>query len=703
MEVIDTKDKSEKKIKLADDELIDLVMSDKQEAEKYFNTYIAPKIILRYELLNNSNEYYAKKFAKLHEQCAFTSSDIKDVVEWLMPSFTEVFFGADKIVGIFGRTREDDPEVLEKVIKYQMQSQNKGYIVLDQWIRDALESGLGVIRLDWEHREEEVMEEAVMTAEEYLYTPEDVLKKAVKKVQALPDGTYLVERKNIKVTKNQPVIRNIMAGEYIYLPDENEDGQMVFECHRHKVIYDDLMKMGKLGFYENLEDFDFIDSTADDTSMDAVADAVRNFDGEPKTREHNSGFDASYRDTQDARKQVMVYDCFGKYDVDGDGLLEDIHVIVANNRIIFKEVNEVGRSPFFHLSFYANSYQKWKTAVADFLQDVQDLKTALMKQIIINTSINNDRGFAIDDSQLDARKDLEAGKKTVRFQLSMGRNIGDLMQPLPQYQLPKETFSLMEMANTWSEQKTGITKYNQGLDAGSLNKTATGISRIMEASQQRMRKMARDGAENGIVPLYEHLIKLDKMYLDQNFTFRLTNDYYDFAPDDINGDYDVQVTSNIGLQDKQLTIQNLMLMFTQILPNLLQMGAATPQGMWETATQIIQEMGFTNPDKYIGVEASAANTQGFAQQLVQMLPQLMMQLGQQLGLNPEQAGAIAQQLAQIIQQQAQQGIQQQQQFMPQPAMQNQQQPNVPTQGQSQQAISSMAMTPDAARQRGIFR
>lgn len=693
MEVVNEEIRPQK-FKISDEELYDMVLADKQEAEKFFSTYISPRIIMRYELLNNSDVYYSEKFPKLHNQCRFTASDTKDVVEWLMPSFTEVFFGADKVVGIFGRTRDDDPEILEKVIKYQIQSQNKGYVVLDQWIRDALEAGLGVLRMDWEHVEEDVVEDVVMTAEEFLYIPEDIAAKTIKKAESLPDGTYLVTRKNTKVVKNQPVIKNVMPGEYIYLPDENMDGQMVFECHRYRAIFDDLLRMEQTGKYSNLEDFNFVTNSSDDASMNAIADAIRNYDGEPKTRNVNNGFDASFRESQDARKQVMVYDCFGKYDVNKDGLLESVHIVIANDRIVFKEINEIDRSPFFHLSFYQSSYQKWKVAVADFEQDIQDVKSALIKQIIINTAQNNDSGFAVDANQLEARKDLEEGKKTVRFNLGMNRSISDLMQPIPQYQLPKEAFTLLELAGTWSEQKTGITKYNQGLDSGSLNKTATGISRIMEASQQRMRKMARDGAENGIVPLYEHLIRLDKKYLDSDFVFRLTNDYYDFAPDDITGDYDVQVTSNIGLQDKQLTIQNLMLMFTQILPNLLQMGAASPQGMWETAQQIIQEMGFTNPDKYIGMEAGAAMTQGFAQQLVQTIPQLMMQLGQQLGLSPEQAGAIAQQLAQVIQQQAQGQMQQQQQFMP---------PQAPTRGQSMQAINAMPTSSEAAREQGVFR
>lgn len=696
MELIE-KDVKRKKIKLSDEQLFELVRLDKDQAEAYFTEYIQPQIVLRYNLLNSSDSYYASRLPKLHEMCSFSSSEVKDVVEWLMPSFTEVFFGADKIIGIFGRTPDDDPEVLEKVIQYQTQTQNKGYVVMDQWVRDALECGLGVIRLEWEHQEKKVLNKYSATAEEfYNLAPEDTA--MVTKAEIQEDGTFILTVKDIETIKDQATISNVMPGEYIYLPDKNSDGRMVFEMQRKKVVFDDLLKLGKLGIYKNLDDMDFNADLMENGSLNIIADAIRNYSGE-KDRETNDYSDASTADGQLGRKLVMLYDCWGRYDVDGDGLLELVHVKVCNNRIIFKEVSEIDRSPFFHLSFYQNSYQTWKAAVADFLSDIQDLRTALMKQIIINTSINNDRGFAIDASQDQAREDIEAGRKNIRVKLGMGKTINDVMQPIPKYELPREALTLYQMIGDMSEQKTGITKYNQGLDSSSLNKTATGISRIMEASQQRMKKMARDGAENGIVPLFKHLIVLDKHYLKDEFVLRITNQYYQFKPDDINGEFDVQVTSNVGLQDKQLTIQNLMLMFTQILPNLLQMGAASPQGMWETAVQIIKEMGFTNPDKYIGMAAGSAIMQQMGNQISQMLPQLMMQLGQQMGLSPEQAGVIAQNLASAIQQQIQGQAQQQQAMIPQGTMPI----NVPSQSQSMQAINAVPTDQQTARERGIFR
>lgn len=646
--------KPAKKFKVSDEDLFDIVISDKNEAERYFDASIAEGVIMRYNLLHSNKDYYKQKFEKLSELSSFSTSDVKDIVEWLMPSFTEVYFGADKIVGIFGRSPDDDPEVLEKVIKYQMQTQNNGYVLIDQWIRDAVESGLGVVKLDWEIIEEKKLNWYQATAEEFYSIPADQAEKMIKKVEALPDGTYkLLIREQVRV-KDQPTIRNIRPGEYIFLPEQDESGRNVFECYRHYMLYDDIRRLGKAGIFRNTEDdFPFVDPHSDQgNSMVRIFDAIRNYTGEDD--QESNTLDASLKDGQEGRKKVVVYECYGKYDVDGDGLLENVRVIICNGRVLFAEINEYDRNPFFTISFYANSYQKWKEGVADYLQDIQDLKTALIRQIIINTAINNDRVFGIDSNQPAAISDIQAGKKLIRVDLTGNKRIGDLLQAMPQYQLAPETMPLIELASNWSEQRTGITKYNQGLDSESLNKTATGISKIMAASQQRLRKMARDGAENGLVPLYKHLITLNKKNLDREFAFRLTNEYYEFHPDDISGEFDVQVTSNIGLQDKQLTVQNLMLMFGQILPPLLQIGAASPQGMFETAKQIIEEMGFTNPDKFIGIEAGQAGAAMQTQALLQQLPQMLGQILQSAGLDPQTGAKITQALMAGIQQTSQQ-------------------------------------------------
>lgn len=619
--------KKTKKFKISDDSLMRLVSDDRSAAERYFNNHIMEKLILRYNLLHANNEYYDMIFPKLSKQSKFSSTDVKDIVEWLMPSLTEVYFGNDNIVGVFGRSEQDDPSVLEKVLQYQMRNQNNSYQIIDQWCRDAVEGGLGVVMMTWEHIEKEVKNWYSMGYDEYIALPPEAGEDLVKTVPQ-PDGSYECLVKELEVVKNQVVLKNIRPGEFIYSREQNADGQYMYEAYRRWVPFNEIVKGINDGVYEKVDvssfSFDDID-TGDGDSLNTVYEAICNYsDSEDSMNEVFVGDNEG----QEARRMVLLFDHYGWYDIDGDGQLEYCHVVTCNGCLLKKEVVANETSPFFTISFYANSYQRWKEAVADYLQCVQDLKTALIRQLIINTSQNNNRQFAIDSQSVQGIDDIIEGRQLIRINMNQNRGINDFIKPMPKYELEPASFQLLEMVSSWAEQKTGITKYNQGLDSDSLNKTATGIVKIMAASQQRLRKMARDGAENGIVPLYRHLIQLDKENLTDEFTFRLTDKYYRFTPDDIKGDFDVQVTSNIGLQDKQLTIQNLMTILAQILPQLMQMGAATPMGMFNTAKQCVQEMGFANPQKYLGIDEEQ-----MAQQT--SLPAILEQTLAGLGLPPE--------------------------------------------------------------------
>ena len=72
--------------------------------------------------------------------------------------------------------------------------------------------------------------------------------------------------------------------------------------------------------------------------------------------------------------------------------------------------------------------------------------------------------------------------------------------------LPKpfgiEALNLIEYVEKVKQNRTGITPYNQGTDADSLNKTASGIAMIQSAAQQRIDLIARIFAETGLRDFY---------------------------------------------------------------------------------------------------------------------------------------------------------------------------------------------------------
>ena len=85
----------------------------------------------------------------------------------------------------------------------------------------------------------------------------------------------------------------------------------------------------------------------------------------------------------------------------------------------------------------------------------------------------------------------------------------------------------LEFEQTQLEQRTGVTRYNQGLHAKTLNRNATGVTAIMGASQQRIELIARLFAETGMKRLFSKSLSLNRQFLRQDFTSASTTSRHD--------------------------------------------------------------------------------------------------------------------------------------------------------------------------------
>ena len=86
------------------------------------------------------------------------SSDVADTVEGLMPSLMEIFFSGDEVVE-FTPTGQEDEELAQQesdYVNYQFTQKNPGFIILYNFIKDALLSKNGVVKVYWEDKEESI-------------------------------------------------------------------------------------------------------------------------------------------------------------------------------------------------------------------------------------------------------------------------------------------------------------------------------------------------------------------------------------------------------------------------------------------------------------------------------------------------------------------------------------------------------------------
>ena len=88
------------------------------------------------------------------------SSDVADTIEGLMPHLMDIFAGSDEVVRFEPVGPEDEAAAQQETdyVNHVFMQQNPGFMVLYDFIKDALLLKNGIVKVWWETREEEEQE-----------------------------------------------------------------------------------------------------------------------------------------------------------------------------------------------------------------------------------------------------------------------------------------------------------------------------------------------------------------------------------------------------------------------------------------------------------------------------------------------------------------------------------------------------------------
>lgn len=612
----------------ADKALLSLVKADIADAEAYQQSIIQPTVRERYNIYYADKEYYAHKFPILSKTSSLVSTDVADTIEWALPSLMKVFTGSDEVITVAGVTEEDDQnaEVMQSLLVYQLQRQNKFFPILYNWMKDALITGMGIIKCYWERTEGYTPETAQLNADALkLLTQTGVEITSVEGPDIM--GDFTVTWNSPYYIKNSPKLENILVSEFLYSPDAKNLEDANFVAHRKKVTMSHLRQKEREGIYANV---DMVHP--DNGPVSWITDQVEDVIGDHYTPLHNNQQDK-------AREEVTIYECYTKIDFNNDGILEDMIITIAGDVILRAEPNYMGRHPFFSISPTKDPHRIWvKRSYAELIGELQDMKVALTRQIVQNIALTNDPKMILAEDSINISDYIE-GRKVIRKK--PGSSMGDVAMAMPVNQLSPQTFQFLEYLEGQKENRTGITRYNQGLDASSLNKTATGISAILGQSAQRLELVARMFAETGISELFRFMVSLNQKFVDQETVVRLTNKQLRISPDDLNGNFDLVVNAGISIATKESTIMTLQTMLTA----LMQTQAAgipivTPQNIYNLFKKWIESAGFKNYNDYVTdpavVQQRAIMDMQLKQQVLSSLPPEALQAYMTFGVLPPQ-------------------------------------------------------------------
>ena len=609
-----------------DKTIVRRIQADIASAEAYQASTVEPTVKQRYEIYYADKDYYKNRFPILSKTSDLVSTDVADTIEWALPSLMKVFTGSDEVITIAGVTEEDDTkaETMQELLVYQLQRQNKFFPILYNWMKDALITGMGIIKCYWERTEGYTTEQTTLNNEAL-----QALQQTGVPIVSIegPDiyGDFVVTYQSPYYVKNAPKIENILVSDFIYSSDAKSLEEANFVAQKRKVTMSYLREREAQGVYANIDEIkteDFRQSKIESPIEQVIGDKYN---------------DLTFNQEDKARLEVVIYECYTKMDINGDGILEDMIITICGDTIIRIEQNYMGRHPFFTISPTKDPHRIWvKRSYAELIGELQDLKVALTRQIMQNVALNNDPKMLLAEDAINI-DDYIQGRKVIR--MKSGHSLNEVAMPMPVHPLSPQTFQFLEYIEGQKENRTGITRYNQGLDANSLNKTATGISAILGQSSQRLELIARMFAETGIYELFRFMVSLNQKFIDQNTVIRLTNKSLKINPEDLTGNFDLVVNAGISIATKESTI-----MATQtLLTALMQANAggymvSTPENIYNLFKKWIESIGFKNYGDYITDPAVTQQRMmmemQLKQQVLSQLPPQALQYYAQFGILP---------------------------------------------------------------------
>lgn len=467
---------------------------------------------------------------------AIVSRDIKKQSEWQHATIVDPFVSTADIIKATPITFEDEASARQNQLLLNSQFCRKfdRYNFITKAAKVMDREGTVVIQCGWDTEDKKVKAVA-----EVIATDEDGLE--LLNENGMP---YVVEEEITEtvVIRNQPTAK-VCRNEDIYIDPTCQDNldEADFVIHRYESNPSTLRKDRNYSNIDEVikagsEDYDYI--SEDDTD---------------------------FKFTDEPRKKLVVYEYWGNYDVDGDGIAEPIVCAWVNDVIIRLSSNPYPdkKHPFIVAAFNSIPFKIHGEANAELISDNQKVKTAIVRGIIDNMAKSNNGQVATRKGSLDVinRKRFLAGKN---FEFT-GQPT-DFWQG--QYnQIPGSAFDMIGVMNNEIESITGTKSFSGGINAGSLGGTATGARGALDATSTRRMDIVRNLAENLVKPLMRKWMVYNSEFLEEEEVVRVTNEEY--APirrDDLAGNVDIEITIATA-EDNAAKSQELSFLLQTLGPN----------------------------------------------------------------------------------------------------------------------------------------
>ena len=524
--------------------------------------------------------YYGQPFGD--EEEGFSSVVTRDTlktIEGIMPSLMKIIASGDTFVEFEPTGAEDEKAAQQATdyLNYVFDKRCDGFNVLYTWFKDALLMKNGLVEVSWAQDELcdienfVAIEEIEVDALEEDESLEIVNKEVNEEDPNLYDVT--VRRDNYR---GRPVVDNIPSSEF-----------------RIKARS------------KSIQDSDFV-ARVQDVTIGSLIDY--GFNREDISEGHGSSLiknqveDSRFGDvdeTADFGNNTMVeyVKAWVKAFDEEDEKMKLFEVHMVGNTVLEKE--EVGTIPVINLSPIMMPHKFTGVSIADLVKDIQEIRSKMWRHTLDNLALSNAGRYAAVENQVNLQDLIDN-----RIGGIVREKVQGAVRQLPVPQLGQATFPFLNELEKEREDRAGVSRMTQGLDASALtsNTAATAVNQVMTAAQEKIQLIARIFAETGVKELFLQLYRLARTNSSEVDIVKLRGRYTPVAPYDWKDRYDMAVTVGLGNQNKDqqlMHLNNISTMLTGI--GNTQFGyLIQPQHVHKLATEFIKNAGYRNAAQFIG-------------------------------------------------------------------------------------------------------
>ena len=527
-----------------------------------------------------------------------------EVVEAYTAVISELFLSNNRLARFV--PYDDSPGAFKaakeasKIVNYCIFKKNKGWEILQSWIKSSLLWKNAVIRWDYVEEYDYVIEEyesideakldEILADENLEIVGELTLDTSAEMIQ------YVDVRLRKKVDKSRVKLECIPPESFRISNDAKDIDDAAYVGIQTEMTKSDLRKY----YPEWANDID--PDTWAELGVDTNWLGNSPYSEEIAARKeivgqtYWQGMNSEGVYSLEANSEVTVTESWIRVDRDGDGIAELKHIITAGKHILWEEDCEM--IPIASIVPIDIPHEFYGLSMADFARSSTLASTAILRGFVENTYLTNYSPKLADPNVVDFSALQNMKPKQI---IPTNGNPAAAVQSMPPEALSTGTVPLLAHLQMIKEQATGMSKAAQGLNdtlyvSGNSEQK---LSAVQSAAQKRIQHIARRFAETGFKRLVAGIYETMRSKMKGKQSYYQDGLYGSVNISELPSKMDVEILLDIGENSNSNMIQKLSKIGAEILPALNQQGAGIvikTEAPAVLATKLIESMNLDSND-----------------------------------------------------------------------------------------------------------